>query len=196
MGDGISGLGWMQGAGSLLQAFGLLQGGEAAAEQGIAARVAAEFNQRQAERQANLAIAIGQHSAEEIYRQDNLMASRALAVAAASGGGASDPTIVRLIAKGRQYGAYKAHVAMYEGEAHARELRIQGILGMASGYGTEAAGYGRQAGSYLAAGGAVARGMATAYSNDLKSRNLFEKYGAGGPGEILDTGSQDMWTTG
>jgi hypothetical protein len=50
----------------------------------------------------------------------DLVASRALAVAAASGAGVSDPTMVRVIANARGEGAVRAATALYEGQARSR----------------------------------------------------------------------------
>lgn len=178
----LASLSWMEGAGSFLQAFGLLQSGKSARIAGERARVASEFNKRQADREALLAVAAGQRQMIEERRQANLVASRALAVASASGAGVSDPTIVNLIAKAKGEGAYRAGVALYEGEARARELRLQGLAGLASGYDTEADAINRQMGATLSAGGAAAKG---AFS-------LYAKYGLNGPGTGAGSGDSSL----
>lgn len=167
----INSLGWLQGAGGLLQAFGLFAGGQAARITGDRVVVTAQFNQRQDELDAGTAIALGQHQAMEERRQTELIASRALAVAASSGGAVTDPTIVRLIAAGRGIGAYRANVALYEGEAKARALRMQGIEGMVAGYEAQERGISTQLGRNLAGAGEVAKA----------GLSLYSKYGMGGP---------------
>ena len=103
---GINGLGWFSAAGLLLQMWGSIQQGKIARIQGERQRIAAEFAKWQADRQAGTALAISQRQAVEENRQASHVASRALAVAAASGAGVSDPTMVRIIANARGEGAY------------------------------------------------------------------------------------------
>jgi hypothetical protein len=57
------------------------------------------------------------------------VASRALAVSAASGAGVTDPTTVRVIANARGEGAVRAATALYEGSARARQLRTEAAMG-------------------------------------------------------------------
>lgn len=182
-------------AGSLARMFALRESGRMARIQGETIRAAAEFNARQADREAGTAIAISQRQAAEERRQANLVASRALAVAAASGGGVSDPTVVRLIANQRGEGAYRASVRLYEGEAKARQLRVEAIAGRISGSQAEAAGASAQLGAAYAQMGEVARTGAT----------LYAKYGMNGPGTtpgasgdaaLLDAGTPSFSSVG
>lgn len=69
--------------------------------------------------------ATSQRSAAEQHRQARLLQSRALAVAASSGGGVSDPTVVNLLSKLSGEGAYRAATALYEGEESARSKEMQ-----------------------------------------------------------------------
>ena len=168
---GINGLGWFSAAGMLLQMWGGIQQGRMARIHGERQRQAAEFAKWQADRQANTAIAISQRQAVEEHRQASHVASRALAVAAASGGGVSDPTMVRIIANARGEGTYRANVALYEGEARARQLEFQGITGMVGGFDAEAEGAARQQGYNYSALGMGLQGGAS----------LYAKYGMRGP---------------
>jgi len=168
----MSGVGWMYAAGGLLQMWGTMQQGKIARIQGERMRAAAEFAAWQAERQGGTAIAISQRQALEEERLATHVASRALAVAAASGAGVSDPTMVRIIANARGEGAYRANVALYEGEAKARQLKFEAITGRIGGFDAEVEGISRQEGYNLAAlGGAVKTGA-----------SLYAKYGQKGPG--------------
>lgn len=169
-------MGWLQGGGSFLQSWGLMESGKAARLQGERAQAAAEFEAMQAERDAGTAVAIAQRQAAEERRQAGLQASRALAVAAASGGGVSDPTIVNLIAATRGEGARRAAVALYEGEAKARKLRLEAAATRVSGADALAEGSARRQGYNLAALGATVRGYGA-----YEARSLYEKYGRGGP---------------
>lgn len=85
----------------------------------------AQFQSQQLNVSAGQAQAAGQHNAIDIERQTQLNASRALAVAASSGGGASDPTVVSLLAQNAADGAYRKATALYEGDDQARSLKLQ-----------------------------------------------------------------------
>jgi hypothetical protein len=88
------------------------------------ARVAAQFDSQQLEQNAGQAFAAGQAAAVEQLRQNRLLQSRAIALIAASGGGASDETVVNLLARNAGEGAYRAQLAVYQGEEKARQLRL------------------------------------------------------------------------
>jgi hypothetical protein len=115
--------GIISGAGTILQFMGQMEMGRAARIRGQQAAAMAEFNAWEAQRQAGIAISISQRQAAEERRQATLVASRALAVAAASGAGVSDPTMVRIIANARGEGAVRAATSLYEGAALSRRLR-------------------------------------------------------------------------
>lgn len=85
----------------------------------------AQFQSEQLRVNAGQAQAAVQRNAIDIERQTQLNASRALAVAASSGGGASDPTVVSLLAQNAADGAYRKAAALYEGEDQARALNLQ-----------------------------------------------------------------------
>lgn len=91
-------------------------------EQGKALEQEGEFTARQLERKANLVKASSQRGALEIERQGKLEQSRALAVAAASGGGASDPTVINHMAQLAGETNYRKMVSLYEGEEQAQQL--------------------------------------------------------------------------
>ena len=183
----MSALGWMMGAGALLQAYGLYEQGRMARIQAGREQVFREFAMWNAEREGGLAIAVSQRQALEERRQADLVASRALAVAAASGAGVSDPTVVDLLARTRGEGVYRANVALYEGEARARSMRIA-----AAGGGGFDEGRSLQAGFNAAAAGALFRGGAGLYA-----RSLYDRYGLNGPGTsgdsaLIDAGTPDF----
>ena len=102
-------------AGTALSAFGQLEAGKQQ-ERG------AFYEAAQMERAAGQRQATSQRAALEVERQGKLQASRALAVAAA-GGGASDPTVVNLLADLAADTNYRRMVALYEGEEEAQGLR-------------------------------------------------------------------------
>ena len=86
-------------------------------------RAAAEFEADQLETNAVQSVAASQRRALEERRLATRVASRALALAAASGAGASDPTVINMIAATSGEGAYRAAVSMWEGEDKARRMR-------------------------------------------------------------------------
>ena len=161
-----------QGAGALLEAYGARESGRAMRIQGERARVAHEFEAWQADEQAAAAIAIGQRQAAEERRKGRLSASRALAVAAASGAGVSDPTIVNLLARNEGEATYRANIAMYEAEARSRTLRLDAAAGRVTGADALTEGRSRELGqTYTGLGRLAATGA-----------SLYAKYGGKGPG--------------
>lgn len=71
--------------------------------------------------------AIGQGQREMLKERKNkeLIASRALALSAASGSDMSSPDIVNILADIEAEGVYRESVALYEGEERARAMRSQ-----------------------------------------------------------------------
>lgn len=115
--------GALQVGGNVLDAFGKLQAGQAAKAAGQRAQTELNFEAAQYDQNAGQAVAASQRSAFDEERKARLVASRALAVAAA-GGGASDPTVVKTIADITGEGAYRAGIALYGGEEQSRRLTM------------------------------------------------------------------------
>ncbi|WP_016745739.1 hypothetical protein [Rhizorhabdus wittichii] len=134
--------------GKVLQAGGSIFGG-------IAANKAAKAEARQMETQAGLERATSQREAMEERRQARLLNSRALAVAAASGGGADDPSVVNLMADIDGEGAYRALTALYEGETEARGLEAQAKARRKEGKNAKIAGFINAGASLLGAGSSL-----------------------------------------
>lgn len=106
---------------------------------------AGDFEAKQQEIAAQESSGIAMRAAQDEILKARLVNSTALARAAASGAGASDPTVMAVLARTAGEGSYRAAVAMYEGEAQARldrmraaALRYQGDVGVADA--EEAAG--------------------------------------------------------
>lgn len=184
--------GWMSLGGSVLQIMAQQEAGRLARIQGERAKAMAQFEAFEADRRAGIAIAISQGQSLEEKRQATLVASRALAVSAASGAGVSDPTMVRVIANARGEGAVRAATALYEGQARSRALRTEAALGRLSGDEAAAEGAARQQGYGLASAGTGLR----------ESASLYAKYGMRGPGTgpagdaaLLDAGSSALSPT-
>lgn len=119
--------------GTVLSAEGQLAQGDAAAAIGRRRQIEGEFEAKQLEQDAGQSIAVSQRNAADIKRQTTLINSAALARAAASGAGASDPSVIGTIARTAGEGAYRRGVALYEGEAQARMDRIRAAASRAEG---------------------------------------------------------------
>lgn len=126
----------MIGIGTVIGAGLSLYGGSKSAKgykkTGRRARQRGQEQQVYNEVAATQAIAVGQIAALEEERQAKLVASRAIAVAAA-GGAVED--ITNLLADIEGEGAYRASLAMFEGEREAERLRFEGK--QAAKYGAE-----------------------------------------------------------
>lgn len=97
-----------------------VSGASSARAQGNAANAAAQYQARQMEQQAGQERASAQRKSIEERRRAQLASSRALALSAASGAGASDPTVIDIMGDLAGEGEYRALSAMYEGEEKAR----------------------------------------------------------------------------
>lgn len=107
----------------------------------------------QAKQNARQTVAVAQRDSQQARREALLLRSRALAVAAASGGGVEDPTVSKLLADIDAQGEVNALNALYAGEDDSRVMRAKG-----SAMSNE--GYARGVSSILSMGG-----------------DLYEKYG-------------------
>lgn len=189
----------MAGAGK--QAEGAEIQAAAARRAGEQRRAAAEFEAEQLQVQAGQAVAAAQRDALEQKRQADLIESRAIALAAAGGGGASDATIVKLVSQISGEGALRAAMAAYQGDERARTLRmaaagkrVEGAIAQDIGQ-SEGAAYGTKAQASRISG------VATVLQG---GGSLFGKYGGKGPGTssiasggeaaILDAGTDASMT--
>ena len=172
--------GWgtaLMNSGTLLSSVGAL--GSARAMSSLAG-----FNADLLESSADDQIAAGQREALEQKRQANLAMSRAQAVAAASGGGAADPTVINVIGDIAAEGEYNARVADYSGRERARNTQLQAAAERAKGGAAETAGYINAAGTLLSGFSKTYGGMSskavnsgTVLSTDTGG-SMFAKYGA------------------
>jgi len=157
----------MQAGGSLFSAFNKFAYADSAEQAG-------KMTALQMRQQASDVQAASQRTAWSVERQGELMASRALAVAAASGGGASDPTVVNLIAKNAGEFAYRKAVALYEGESKAQGLRYGADVKEYEGKAVAASARAAGIASMFKAGTSIMSGYAT-------DDSLFKRFGGGGP---------------
>jgi hypothetical protein len=117
----VDDMGWLLAAGAAgvgLNAYGKYRAGESAKDR-------KKFEAKQMEQTANKVLSASQRESQEIDRQGRLQQSRALAIAASSGGGASDPTVMNLFAELAGETDYRKTVALYEGKEDAASLRLQ-----------------------------------------------------------------------
>ncbi len=164
--------GWLQLASGFVSVMGSRESAKAARTAGERARVAGEFNAVELERQAGIAAALAQRQAMEEVRVADYAASRALAVAAASGAGVSDPTMVRILSNFKGEGAYRASLALYEGEERARQFRVAAMSERLGGSGALEEGLSRARAYELQGIGTTVR----------TAGSLYAKYGGKGPG--------------
>ncbi len=114
--------------GAVGSAVGTVVSAGAAEEQGKAAQQAAEMQAMARERQAREREAAAGREAASQERKTNAVLSRQQAVAAASGGGATDPTVLDLMGDTAAQGAYNSASALYEGFAAGRSLDEQAAI--------------------------------------------------------------------
>ena len=103
---------------SVLSGIGQIQAGKAANSN-------AKFQARQMEQQAGQERASSQREAIAERRQSAIIQSNAQASAAASGGGATDPTVLNITGNIAKEGEYNALSALFQGEEKARGLGLQ-----------------------------------------------------------------------
>lgn len=111
--------------GTIASVGGALVSGLGAMQQGKAAKVNANFQAKQMEQQAGQDRAYAQRVAIEKRREANVAISNAQARGAASGGGATDPTVLNITGALAQQGEYNALSALFSGEERARGQELQ-----------------------------------------------------------------------
>lgn len=179
-------------AGSVLLSYGAGQQAKKAAgkdaelqrEAGARRKAAAEFEASALEVQAGQQIAAAQRDMMDVQRVGRLAQSRALALSAASGGGASAPTVTRLIGNLAKETSYNAARSLYAGEEKSRLMRLQAEQKREEGeFAVTAAD--------LAATGAEAKGKSAELASFGTMLNtaggLYGKYGGKGPGSTQKT---------
>lgn len=106
----------------------------------------------QLDRNAGNTRASSQRSSIDQRHKTDLASSRALALAAASGGGASDPTVVNNIAAIDGEGEFRALSALYDGDQEALGMEDKGKALRAEASNGKKAAWFNAAGSILKAG--------------------------------------------
>lgn len=116
---------FLKAAPTLLGIGGTFLGAKGKFDAGSLAQRQAYNEADQLETKAGFTRAISQRNAVEHTKQAELVNSRAKAVAAASGGGASDPTIINMMARTAEEGLIRSLNEMASGESEARYLEKQ-----------------------------------------------------------------------
>lgn len=165
-------------AGTVMSASGQMQSGAAAKAQGAAQQTAANYNASQLDQQATAVR--GQTSAQvsDNARQTQLIQSTVRARAAASGGGATDPSVVTLQSGIAGRGEYNNLALLYSGEEKAQGLNNQANVTRYTGQEQFDAGINNQT-------AANTKAVASIFSG---ASSLYGKYGTGGPPKTNTTG--------
>lgn len=148
----------IQAAGTALTIAGTIQQGRAARAAGEAEAIAAGSRATALRQQAGQERAISQRGAIEERRRGEFVTSRAQALAAASGAGALDPTIVGILGDLETETEFRALTALYEGEQAARGLEFGAEGELFAGEVARRAGRAAQRRSFLKAGGQFLEG--------------------------------------
>lgn len=136
---------------------------------GIAERRAASAMAAEADVAAGQQQAASQRTAYDQQRRGELAVSRARAVAAASGGGATDSTVTDIVGRIAGEAAYRSQLALYEGNDAARQLQERADMLRYGGRRAQVAG--------------ITRAFSTVLSG---AKTLSDKYG-GGPRSSLSS---------
>jgi hypothetical protein len=164
-------------AGTAMSAMGTIAGGKAAAQAGYATQQSHEFTARQQEQAAQEGRAVSQRSALEKRREGTLLSSKMLARAAASGGGADDPTVTKIGEDIAGRSEYDALFEMYKGENRARGLLDAAMGSRMTGDAALAEGEAKKKASYLSAAGTIIGGAGSMFGQYSKTLPKTPGYG-------------------
>lgn len=168
---------------TMMGSQGAAKAGEAEARRGGRLKALGEFEARQLEQNALTEVAAAQRAGMEEERKAELAASRALALAAASGGGASDPTVSKIISDLAGEGSYRRAVELYEGEDRARQMRLGAVARRREGEAGLQGGLASQRAYTIS-------GQANALTGIGRiGTSLYQKYGGTGPTQMTTTSS-------
>ena len=158
--------------GTGLDVFGRAFSAVQSLDQGLETHKAADATAANLRVQASDEAGAGERQAISEDEKAKLVMSRQLALAAPSGGGASDPTIVNLMARTAQEGAYRQATALYGGLSREQALRHQADMTEYQGKMAERAGRLNMFGGFIGAGSSL-------FSGAVRS-SMLKKYGGKG----------------
>lgn len=165
------------GAGTIMQANAEKKAGNAANKQ-------AKFQATQMEQQAGQERAGAQRQSIEARRKANLAISRATALAAASGAGATDPTVMDVIGGLVSEGELAAGTARYQGEEKARGMETQASA-------TRYEGKLAKQASRMKARATIIQGIGQ-MAGSSSGQSLMGKFGGGGSPTMQPYGSASL----
>lgn len=149
----------MSGLETLAAVGGLIGSGVSAVGQiaaGQQQKAMADYQAQQLDQQAKDRMAVATRDAEQEAKKKDALLSRQTALAASSGGGVQNQSVLKLLEDTEAQGTFNANSAIYGGQSDASGLRSQAAVSRAEG---KAA----QTGSYLGAAGTLISGFGSAY---------------------------------
>ena len=158
------------GVGTVLQFAGQMQQAKAVKQDGLNTVAMMNYKAAQQEQAAGQEIAAAQRAKNDELRRATLLASRGLAVAGASGGGASDPTVQGLIADIEGEGAYRGALDIYQGAERGRQLKQGALTSELEGQAANASARSKSKALTTSAWGSLA----------MSAGGMYSKYGGGG----------------
>lgn len=163
--------------------------GRAAQRRAEGERQAAYYTAAQMEQRASQAEAASQLDAREEIRKAKLMQSRALALAAASGGGVVNPNVLRVLSGIAAEGELAKMTQLYKGTERARLLRMQATATRFEGDQRAEAGASAKKAANIASLSTIMSGAKSMYSAGVFDTPV-SKYGFANP---ADDASAEKW---
>lgn len=160
-----------------LQALGAVNAYNTSRQAARARKAAAEFEAQQLEQNASQSIAAAQRQAFETGRTGEYVQSRAQALAAASGGSATDPTVINVIANLASETGYRKSLDLYQGEERARQLRLSAQAARMTGEIGAQANIAQGNAAVIQAGANVGSDLARGYRPSAVT--MYERYSRG-----------------
>lgn len=117
----------MSAGGTALSVMGSSKQAKAAKQQAKAQYALAQYEANQLDQNARETQAAGQYASIEQRRQSELLQSRALAIAASSGAGTLDPTVLDVIGGIAKEGERAVQTETYNAESEAAGMRAQAV---------------------------------------------------------------------
>ena len=148
----------LMGIGTAMSAIGTVVEGVATVRGGRAAAAEAEIEAKQLDASGREELAAGQREGFELDRETALLQSKQQSLAAASGGGAADPTVLDAMDDVQREGKYRRNLAIYGATQRSRGLHAQAGA-------TRRTGQAALQGSKFAAAGTILGGLGRAASN-------------------------------
>lgn len=131
--------------------------------EGNEARAGSKFEAAQLKAQADQEIGLAGEKAAEKAREAKLANSRNLAVAAASGAGAADPTVLQIMGDVEAQGIHNSLTEMFKGQTRRADLLSEANARKFAGKNAQTAGY-------LGAAGTLVEGISTGVGRMVKPK--------------------------